>query len=298
MTARILDGRREAYVVKEELRAQVRGLQQLGCHPGLGTILVGDDPASHVYVRGKHRDCADVGIESLRIDLPVQARVADILAAVRDLNNAPECTGFIVQLPLPDPGQTRRILEAIDPHKDADGLHPMNLGRLASTAAGALPPILPCTPRAIVELGRRGGVQFDRAHVCVIGQGQTVGRPLSLLLTHEQVNATVTSCHIGTWNLAEHTRSADIIVAAAGAAHLLRAAMVRAGAAVFDVGVTRIAADCAVGTPSRIVGDVHPEVAEVAGYISPNPGGVGPMTRAMLLANVVDLARNNISDRR
>jgi methylenetetrahydrofolate dehydrogenase (NADP+)/methenyltetrahydrofolate cyclohydrolase len=246
--------------------------------PGLGTILVGDDPGSHAYVAGKHRDCAEVGIHSIRIDLPSSASQEDVLAAVADLNSADECTGYIVQLPLPRGLDPNAVLEAMDPAKDADGLHPVNLGRLVL----GTPAPLPCTPRGIVELLRRHGVELAGAEVCIVGRGVTVGRPLGLLLTRKSENSTVTLCHTGTRDLAEHLRAADIVVAAAGVPHLVTADLVRPGAAVLDVGITR--------TDEGLVGDVHPGVREVAGFLAPMPGGVGPMTRAMLLANVVEAA--------
>jgi methylenetetrahydrofolate dehydrogenase (NADP+)/methenyltetrahydrofolate cyclohydrolase len=246
--------------------------------PGLGTVLVGDDPGSRAYVAGKHRDCAEVGIESIRVDLPDTATQADVLAAVRDLNADPACTGYIVQLPLPKGLDANAVLEVMDPAKDADGLHPVNLGRLVLGS----PAPLPCTPRGIVELLRRYDVPINGAEVCVIGRGVTVGRPLGLLLTRKSENATVTLCHTGTRDIAAHARSADIVVAAAGVPHLITADLVKPGAAVLDVGITR--------TPDGLVGDVHPDVREVAGFLAPMPGGVGPMTRAMLLANVVEAA--------
>ncbi len=246
--------------------------------PGLGTVLVGDDPGSRAYVAGKHRDCAEVGIESIRVDLPDTATQADVLAAVRELNADPACTGYIVQLPLPKGLDANAVLEAMDPAKDADGLHPVNLGRLVLGS----PAPLPCTPRGIVELLRRYDVPINGAEVCVIGRGVTVGRPLGLLLTRKSENATVTLCHTGTRDIAAHARTADIVVAAAGVPHLITADLVKPGAAVLDVGITR--------TADGLVGDVHPDVREVAGFLAPMPGGVGPMTRAMLLANVVEAA--------
>jgi methylenetetrahydrofolate dehydrogenase (NADP+)/methenyltetrahydrofolate cyclohydrolase len=247
-------------------------------HPGLGTVLVGDDPGSRAYVNGKHRDCAEVGIASIRRDLPADATQEQIEAVVDELNADPGCTGYIVQLPLPAGIDANRVLSRIDPDKDADGLHPLNLGRLVLGEPGPLP----CTPRGIVELLRRYEVPVAGADVTVIGRGITVGRALGLLLTRRTENATVTLCHTGTKDLAAHTRAADIVVVAAGRPGLLTAGMVRPGAAVLDVGITR--------TEAGLVGDVAPEVREVAGYLAPMPGGVGPMTRAMLLANVVDAA--------
>ena len=285
MTATILDGKATADAIKEELAARVKALVAAGRPaPGLGTILVGDDPASHTYVAGKHRDCAEVGITSIRRDLPADATQADVEAAIAELNADPACTGYLVQLPLPAGLDERRVLEAVDPDKDADGLHPVNLGRLVLGVAAPLP----CTPRGIVELLRRYDVPIAGAEVVVIGRGTTVGRPLGLLLTRRSENATVTLCHTGTRDLAAHTRRADIIVAAAGVPGLVTPEMVRPGAVVVDVGVTRVGT-----TPSgraKLAGDVDPAVAEVAGFLAPMPGGVGPMTRAMLLANVVDRA--------
>ncbi|GAA3267050.1 bifunctional methylenetetrahydrofolate dehydrogenase/methenyltetrahydrofolate cyclohydrolase [Dactylosporangium vinaceum] len=281
MTATILDGKATATAIKDELRARVAALP---APPGLGTILVGDDPGSHAYVAGKHRDCAEVGIASIRYDLPATATQQEVEAAVRALNEDPACTGYIVQLPLPAGLDEQRILELIDPDKDADGLHPTNLGRLVLN----IPAPLPCTPNGIVQLLRRHNVPINGAEVTAIGRGTTAGRPLGLIFTRKSENATVTLCHTGTRDLAAHTRTADIIIVAAGSAALLTRDMVKPGAAVLDVGVTRIV-DETTGK-ARLVGDVAPDVAEVAGYLAPMPGGVGPMTRAMLLANVVDLA--------
>jgi methylenetetrahydrofolate dehydrogenase (NADP+)/methenyltetrahydrofolate cyclohydrolase len=278
VTATILDGKATAAAVKGDLAATVADLRARGVVPGLGTVLVGDDPGSRAYVAGKHRDCAEVGIESIRVDLPDTASQADVLAAVRALNADPACTGYIVQLPLPKGLDANAVLEVMDPAKDADGLHPVNLGRLVLGS----PAPLPCTPRGIVELLRRYDVAINGAEVCVIGRGVTVGRPLGLLLTRKSENATVTLCHTGTRDIAAHARRADIIVAAAGVPHLITADLVKPGAAVLDVGITR--------TADGLVGDVHPDVLEVAGFLAPMPGGVGPMTRAMLLANVVEAA--------
>jgi methylenetetrahydrofolate dehydrogenase (NADP+)/methenyltetrahydrofolate cyclohydrolase len=276
MSAQILDGKALAASIKADLASRTAALKAKGITPGLGTVLVGDDPGSHSYVGGKHRDCTEVGINSIRVDLPASATQPDVLAAIKDLNNAPECTGYIVQLPLPNGIDTQVILEAIDPAKDADGLHPMNLGRLV---AGYEAP-LPCTPRGIVELLNHYKVPLNGAEVVVIGRGLTVGRPLGLLLTRKQENATVTLTHTGTKDLAAHTRRADIVVAAIGQAHFLKAEMVKPGAAVLDVGISR--------TPEGLLGDIDPGVADVASWIAPMPGGVGPMTRAMLVTNVVD----------
>ena len=279
MTATILDGKAAAAAIRGDLAERVAKLRAGGIVPGLGTVLVGDDPGSHSYVAGKHRDCAEVGIESIRVDLPATASQADVEAEVERLNADPACTGYIVQLPLPRGLDAGRVLELMDPAKDADGLHPVNLGRLVLGATGPLP----CTPRGMVELLRRYDVPLNGAEVTVIGRGVTVGRPLGLLLTRRSENATVTLCHTATRHLPQIAREADIIVAAAGVPHMVTAEMVRPGAAVVDVGVSRDDA-------GKLVGDVHPDVWEVAGHVSPNPGGVGPLTRAFLLTNVVERA--------
>jgi methylenetetrahydrofolate dehydrogenase (NADP+)/methenyltetrahydrofolate cyclohydrolase len=276
MSAQILDGKGLAAAIKADLTVRVSALKSHGITPGLGTILVGDDPGSLAYVAGKHRDCKEVGINSIRIDLPNNATEKDVLAAISDLNSSQECTGYIVQLPLPNGISTQRVLEAIDPDKDADGLHPMNLGRLVSGYNGALP----CTPRAIVALLDHYKISTKGADVTVIGRGLTVGRPLGLLLTRKQENATVTLTHTGTKDLTKHTQNADIVVAAIGQSHFLKAEMIKEGAVVIDVGISR--------TEHGLDGDVCPGVYEKASYVSPMPGGVGPMTRAMLLTNVVD----------
>jgi methylenetetrahydrofolate dehydrogenase (NADP+) / methenyltetrahydrofolate cyclohydrolase len=278
VTAQTLDGKKTAAAVRVELTARVSALAAHGVAPGLGTVLVGDDPGSRAYVAGKHRDCAQVGIASIRRDLPAHATQAEVERVVDELNADPACTGYIVQLPLPRGIDTNAILERMEPGKDADGLHPANLGRLV---LGTEAP-LPCTPRGIVELLRRYGVQLAGAQVCVIGRGVTVGRPLGLLLTRRSENATVTLCHTGTQDLLAAVRAADVVVAAAGSPHLLTAEMVKPGAAVLDVGITR--------TDEGLLGDVHPGVADVARWLAPMPGGVGPMTRAMLLTNVVEAA--------
>ena len=275
MSAQILDGKATARAIKSELATVVATLDS---KPGLGTVLVGDDPGSHSYVAGKHRDCAEVGIASIRVDLPESASQADVLAAIKDLNDAKECTGYIVQLPLPRGISANLILEAIDPDKDADGLHPLNLGKLVLGEAAPLP----CTPRGILELLKRYEISTKGAEVVIMGRGITVGRPLSLLLTRKGDDATVTITHTGTKDVAAHTRRADIVIAAVGSAHLLTPDMVKPGATVLDVGITR--------TDAGLLGDIHPGVAEVASYIAPMPGGVGPMTRAMLLTNVVEMA--------
>jgi methylenetetrahydrofolate dehydrogenase (NADP+)/methenyltetrahydrofolate cyclohydrolase len=281
MSAVILDGKALAASIKEDLTARTSALKASGKVPGLGTILVGDDPGSLSYVSGKHRDCKEVGITSLRVDLPASASQSDVLAAIKDLNSAAECTGYIVQLPLPKTIDTQIILEAIDPAKDADGLHPMNLGRLV---AGYDAP-LPCTPRGIVALLNHYKINLDGAEVVVIGRGLTVGRPLGLLLSRRQENATVTLTHTGTKDLAFHTQRADIVVAAIGQSHFLKASMVKKGATLIDVGISR--------TADGLDGDICPGAYEVAGYVSPMPGGVGPMTRAMLLQNVVESCEKN-----
>ncbi len=282
MSASILDGKATAAAVKADLKERVAVLAARGVLPGLGTILVGDDPGSRAYVSGKHRDCAQVGIASIRRDLPASATQEQVEEAVAELNADPACTGYIVQLPLPPGLDDKRVLNLIDPAKDADGLHPVNLGKLV---LGEVAP-LPCTPRGIVALLRRYDVQIAGAEVTVIGRGITVGRALGLLLTRRSENATVTLCHTGTKDLAAHTRAADIVVVAAGRAGLLSADMVKPGAAVLDVRITR--------TEAGLVGDVAPDVASVAGWVAPMPGGVGPMTRAMLLANVVEAAEKAV----
>lgn len=291
MTAKTLDGKATAAAIKSELAARVRVLAERGITPGLGTLLVGQDPGSVSYVAGKHRDCAEVGIASIREDLPADATQEDIEAAVRRLNEDPACTGFIVQLPLPRGIDTNRVLELVDPDKDADGLHPTNLGRLVLRVNEDVTSPLPCTPRGIIELLTRHGVPLAGADVVVVGRGTTVGRSIGLLLTRRAVNATVTLTHTGTADLAEHTRNADVVVAAAGVPGIVTADLVKPGAVVVDVGVSRVT-DPETGK-SRIAGDVDPGVAEVAAWISPNPGGVGPMTRAMLLANVVETAERS-----
>jgi methylenetetrahydrofolate dehydrogenase (NADP+)/methenyltetrahydrofolate cyclohydrolase len=278
MTANTLDGKAAAAEIRSALTERVALLAERGIVPGLGTVLVGDDPGSRAYVNGKHRDCAEVGIASIRRDLPADATQEQVEAVVDELNADPTCTGYIVQLPLPAGLDAQRVLERIDPAKDADGLHPVNLGRLVLGERGPLP----CTPRGIVELLRVYGVEIAGADVTVIGRGITVGRSLGLLLTRRSENATVTLCHTGTKDLAAHTREADIVIVAAGVPGLLTPDMVKPGAAVLDVGITR--------TDAGLVGDVAPPVVEVAGWLAPMPGGVGPMTRAMLLANVVEAA--------
>jgi len=283
MSATILDGKATAGAIREELTGRVAKLHEAGIMPGLGTVLVGDDPGSKSYVAGKHRDCAQVGIVSIRRDLPATASQQQVEDVIAELNADPACTGYIVQLPLPAGLDAQRILGLIDPAKDADGLQPVNLGKLVLGESGPLP----CTPKGIVELLRRYDVPIAGADVTVIGRGITVGRALGLLLTRRSENATVTQCHTGTRDLARHTRGADIVVVAAGRPGLLTADMVKPGAAVLDVGITR--------TEAGLVGDVDPGVAEVAGFLAPVPGGVGPMTRAMLLVNVVEAAERQAS---
>ena len=288
MTAVVLDGRAAAAAVKADLAGRVAALRERGVVPGLGTVLVGDDPGSASYVRGKHRDCAEVGIASIRVELPASAPQAEVESEVARLNDDPACTGFIVQLPLPKGMDANRVLELVDPAKDADGLHPTNLGRLVLRVREEVTSPLPCTPRGVIDLLRRHDVPLDGAEVVVVGRGVTVGRPIGLLLTRAGVNATVTLCHTGTRDLAAHLRRADVVVAAAGVAGLVRPEDVKPGAAVLDVGVSRVL-DPETGK-SRLAGDVDPAVAEVAGWLAPNPGGVGPMTRALLLTNVVETA--------
>ena len=278
MSAVILDGKATAQTIKNNLAQRVAALKAKGINPGLGTILVGDDAGSHAYVNGKHKDCAEVGISSIRIDLPKTATQSDVMSAITQLNNDPNCTGFIVQLPLPKGLDGNLALEAMDPSKDADGLHPSNLGKLVLGQNGPLP----CTPRGIIELLRSYKVELNGANIVIIGRGVTVGRPLGLLLTRKTENATVTLCHTGTKDLNSHLINADIVIAAAGVPHLVKANMIKKGAALVDVGITR--------TEKGLVGDIDPQVKDVAGFFSPMPGGTGPMTRAMLLTNVVERA--------
>jgi methylenetetrahydrofolate dehydrogenase (NADP+)/methenyltetrahydrofolate cyclohydrolase len=285
VTAQKLDGTATAQAIKTELAERIAKLREHGITPGLGTVLVGDDPGSTWYVNGKHKDCAEVGIESIREDLPATASQEDILGAVRRLNDNPACTGYIVQLPLPKGIDENAVLGEIDPGKDADGLHPTNLGWLVL----GRPAPLPCTPFGIVTLLRRHGVEINGADVVIIGRGVTVGRPLGLLLTRRSENATVTLCHTGTRDLAGHVRQADIVVAAAGVPGIITGDMVKPGAAVLDVGVSRV--------DGKLAGDVDPSAYDVAAWISPNPGGVGPMTRAMLLSNVVERAEAGLGGR-
>ena len=278
MTAQRLDGKATAAAIKAELTARTAALREAGHVPGLATVLVGEDPASQNYVRMKHRDCEEVGIASIQVELPADATAEQVREAIEALNADDACTGYIVQLPIPKHLDENWALSLIDPDKDADGLHPINLGRLVLNE----PATLPCTPRGIVELVRRHGIDWKGAEVCVVGRGITVGRPLGLILTRRSENATVTLCHTGTRDLAEHTRRADIVVGAAGVPGLITADMIREGSVLVDVGVSRV--------DGKTVGDFAPDVWEKAAWISPNPGGVGPMTRAMLLSNVVDRA--------
>ncbi|GAB3125116.1 bifunctional methylenetetrahydrofolate dehydrogenase/methenyltetrahydrofolate cyclohydrolase [Glaciibacter psychrotolerans] len=293
MTAITLDGVATATAVKNELAVRITALKAQGITPGLGTLLVGDDPGSRSYVAGKHRDCAEVGIESIRVDLPATATNADVLAAIAELNANPAVTGYIVQLPLPKGLDEHAALEAIDPAKDADGLHPTNLGRLVLGIEGELHSPLPCTPAGIVEMLQRYNVPISGQHVTVVGRGLTVGRPLGLLFTRKGLDATVTLTHSRTVDLAAEVRRADIVVAAVGVAHLIKPDWIKPGAAVLDVGITRVQ-DEETGK-GKLTGDVDPAVASVAGYLSPNPGGVGPMTRAMLLSNVVKAAERALT---
>ena len=284
MTAIKLDGLATAKAIKGELAQRVIELKKNGITPGLGTLLVGDDPGSHKYVAGKHRDCEEVGVHSVRIDLPNNASANDIRAAIKDLNDANDVTGYIIQLPLPVGINSNEMLELIDPAKDADGLHPINLGKLVLGVAGELDSPLPCTPAGIVELLNRYEIPTHGAEVAVIGRGITVGRPLGLLMTRKGIDSTVTLLHSASKDIPEAVKRADIVVAALGVAHFVQPDWIKPGAAVLDVGVTR------VGNGSTLAGDIHPDVANIAGYLSPNPGGVGPMTRAMLVNNVVEAA--------
>lgn len=285
--AQVLDGAGTAATIKAELAQRVKNLRARGVVPGLGTILVGEDPGSVSYVAGKHRDCAEVGIESIRVDLPESASQAEIEAAIDQLNADPACTGYIVQLPLPKGIDQNAILERINPAKDADGLHPMNLGRLVLRGSGPIDTPLPCTPRAVIELMERHGIDLRGKDVCVVGRGVTVGRSIGLLLIRKEINATVTVCHTGTKDLVAHVRQADVVVAAAGSAGLITKDMVKPGAVVLDVGVSRVEGE---DGKARLHGDVADGVDEVASWLSPNPKGVGPMTRALLVTNVVEAA--------
>ena len=283
MVAQILDGKAVAQAIKAELTQEVIELKKKGITPGLGTLLVGDDPGSHSYVSGKHRDCAEVGVHSVRIDLPANAKEADVRAAIKDLNDASDVTGYILQLPLPFGFNANAMLELIDPDKDADGLHPINLGRLVLAGSEEMTSPLPCTPAGILELLHRYDIKLKGAEVAVIGRGITVGRPLGLLLNRKGVDATVTSLHSRSADIAKSVRQADIVVAAIGVPHFVKAEWIKPGAAVLDVGITRVDNN----GETTLVGDVDPGVFDVAGFVSPNPGGVGPMTRAMLVRNVV-----------
>ena len=283
MVAQILDGKAVAHAIKAELTQEVIELKKKGITPGLGTLLVGDDPGSHSYVSGKHRDCAEVGVQSVRIDLPANAKEADVRAAIKDLNDASDVTGYILQLPLPFGFNANEMLELIDPDKDADGLHPINLGRLVLAGSEEMTSPLPCTPAGILELLHRYDIKLKGAEVAVIGRGITVGRPLGLLLNRKGVDATVTSLHSRSADIAKSVRQADIVVAALGVPHFVKAEWIKPGAAVLDVGITRVDNN----GETTLVGDVDPGVFDVAGFVSPNPGGVGPMTRAMLVRNVV-----------
>jgi methylenetetrahydrofolate dehydrogenase (NADP+) / methenyltetrahydrofolate cyclohydrolase len=283
LSAIILDGLATAKAIKKELTTQVADLKKRGITPGLGTLLVGDDPGSHSYVSGKHRDCAEVGINSIRIDLPASASKSDILKAINDLNSSKDVTGYIIQLPLPVGIDSLELLELIDPAKDADGLHPLNLGRLVLNVSSEMTSPVPCTPAGIVELLRRHDVSLSGKQVAVLGRGVTVGRPLGLMLTRKGIDATVTLLHSASKNIPEALKTADVIVAAIGVPHFVKPEWVKNGAVVLDVGISRNGA-------GELLGDVDPKVSDFAGFLSPNPGGVGPMTRAMLLKNVVELA--------
>jgi methylenetetrahydrofolate dehydrogenase (NADP+)/methenyltetrahydrofolate cyclohydrolase len=283
LSVTILDGLATAKAIKLELAKQVVDLNKRGITPGLGTLLVGDDPGSHSYVSGKHRDCAEVGINSIRIDLPASSSKSDILKAINELNESKDVTGYIIQLPLPVGIDSLEFLELIDPAKDADGLHPVNLGRLVLNVSGEMTSPVPCTPAGIVELLRRYDVSLSGKQVAVLGRGVTVGRPLGLLLSRKGIDATVTLLHSASKNIPDALQSADVIVAAIGVPHFVKPEWVKQGAAVLDVGISRI-------DDGKLVGDIDPKVSEIAGFVSPNPGGVGPMTRAMLLQNVVQLA--------
>lgn len=288
MTAQLLNGNATAAVIKAELKERVEALQAKGVTPGLGTLMVGDDPASHSYVKGKHRDCAEVGIESIRVDLPSSASTADVQKAIEDLNSAREVTGYIIQLPLPPGHDEHAMLELMDPNKDADGLHPTNLGRLVLGVDGHIDSPLPCTPAGIVQMLRRHDIEIAGATVAIVGRGLTVGRPLGLLLTRRGIDATVTLCHSRTPDLAAHVREADIVVAAVGVPGLIKPDWVKPGAAVLDVGISRgLSAETG---KVKLLGDVDPGVMDVAAWVSPVPGGVGPMTRVMLLDNVVQMS--------
>ena len=283
MTAQVLDGKALAATIKAELRCRVTALTERGIVPGLGTVLVGDDPGSRSYVAGKHKDCAEVGIASIQVELSASTSQQELALVIKELNADPACTGFIIQLPLPGNLDGNAALALVDPDKDADGLHPVNLGKLVL----GIPGPLPCTPRGIVELLRRNQIELNGAEVCIIGRGTTVGRPLGLLLTRKSENATVTLCHTGTVDLARHTRQADIVVAAAGRPQLITAQMIKPGAVCVDVGITR--------TDAGLAGDLDPSVREVASWVAPMPGGIGPMTRAMLLSNVVERAEHLVA---
>lgn len=276
MTAVKLDGLKYRDEIIADLTTRVAALREKGIVPGLATVLVGDDPASHSYVRMKHQDCEKIGVRSIRKDLPEDTTQEELEAVIQELNENPDCTGYIVQLPLPKHLDENRILGLIDPDKDADGLHPVNLGKLVLME----PAPLPCTPNGCIGLLRRYGVELNGAKVCVVGRGVTVGRPIGLMLTRRSENATVTLCHTGTKDLAAETRDADIVIAAAGQPHMITADMIKEGAALLDVGVSRV--------DGKLTGDLHPDVWEKAGYVSPNPGGVGPLTRAFLVTNVVE----------
>ena len=275
--AKVLDGVAAAKVIRHEVSQAVAKLKN---KPGLATVLVGEDPGSRSYVNGKHRDCSQVGINSIRIELPQNVSQAELLKEIDDLNSSKDCSGFIVQLPLPSHIDTNRVLSAIDPDKDADGLHPTNLGKLVLSQSG----VIPCTPRAIVELLRKNEISLSGKEVVIIGRGTTVGRPLSLLLSSKGIDATVTILHSKSSDIRSHTKRADTVIAALGSAHFLTADMVKEGVVAIDVGITR--------TSEGLIGDIDPGVVKVASAIAPMPGGVGPMTRAMLLSNLLTLHKD------
>lgn len=293
MSAQILDGKKAAAEIKAELKLRVQRLAGLGVTPTLATVMVGKDPGSSIYVAGKHRDAHEIGLKSIRVDLSADASSDDLFGKLAELNRDPRITGYILQLPIPKGLDTELALEAIDPAKDADGLHPMNLGRLVANVSSEISTPLPCTPRGVIELVERAGISWQGKHVVVVGRGLTVGRPLGLLLTRKQYNSTVTLTHTGTIGLKNYLREADVIVAAVGVPHLITPEDVKPGAIVLDVGVSRVASDLGGSDKSNVVGDVDPRVVDVAGWVSPNPGGVGPMTRALLLANVVEIAERS-----
>ena len=293
MTAQILDGKAASAAIKAELTERVAALKAKGVTPGIATVLVGADPASQLYVGMKHKQSEAIGMNSIQRELPADATQEEVEALIDELNADPACHGYIVQLPLPKHIDTDRVLERIDPIKDADGLHPTNLGKLVLNVNSPINTPLPCTPRGVIELLVRNGYDMNGKHVVVVGRGVTIGRPMGLLLTRRDINATVTQVHTGTPDMGPYLRQADVIVAGAGVKHLIKAEDVKPGAAILDVGVTR-ETDPETGK-NKVYGDVHPDAAEVAGYLSPNPGGVGPMTVALLMTNVVEAAERSVA---